>query len=81
MPRGRPQNIPRQQARDAGLKTYDDPANPCWCGCSTRYVVNAQCVECMIAKGKARYAAMSEADRAALRAKDHERYVARLTRR
>lgn len=78
MPRGRPPNLPRRQALDAGFKTYDDSANPCFCGCTARYTVNAQCVDCVIAKAKARYAAMTPDQRAELAAKDHARYLARL---
>ncbi len=79
MPRGQ-RNLLRQQARDAGLKTYADPDFACWCGCITRYVVNGQCVDCLIARGKARYAAMTAEDREAMKAKDHERYLARLAK-
>lgn len=78
MPRGKQPNINRDQARDLGEKTYVDSSRPCWCGCNTRYVVNAQCVDCMIAKGKARYAKMGEAALADLKARDHARYIARL---
>lgn len=79
MPRGRQPNLPRRHARDAGHKTYADPDNPCLiCGGTARYVVNAQCVECVIARGKARYAALDFDALAALKAKDRERYLARL---
>lgn len=77
MPRGRPTNLPRSAARDAGQKTYLDSANPCWCGCDTRYVANAQCVDCLIAKGKARYAALGDKALATLKRRDHARYLQR----
>lgn len=75
---GRPSNLPRNAARDAGEKTYTDAANPCFCGGEIKYVSNATCVECAIAKGKARYAALDTKHRAALRSKDHLRYEARV---
>lgn len=71
-------NVLRQDARAAGLKIYSDPQSPCWCGCESRYVANAQCVDCLIAKGKARYAAMTEDQLAAMKARDRERYLARI---
>jgi hypothetical protein len=77
----RPPNPSRTLARDAGLKTYDDESNPCFCGATAKYVSNAQCVECAIAKGKTRYATLDDSARAALKAKDHERYITRLRRR
>lgn len=80
MSRGRQSNVPRNEARAAGLKTYDDPARGCWCGCDTRYVSNAQCIDCAIAKGRARYAALDLDGLAAVKAKDHERYLKRLAR-
>lgn len=76
----RPPNPTRQSAIAAGEKTYTDEAAPCFCGGVVRYVSNTQCVECAIAKGKARYAAMDSAALAALKAKDHTRYVTRLRR-
>ena len=78
MPRGRPPNINRTAARDAGDKTYIDSGNPCWCGEDVKYTSNAQCVRCTIAKGKARYAAMTLDQLAELKAKDRARYEARL---
>lgn len=79
MPRGRPPNVPRNEARAAGLRTYTDPEG-CWCGGTARYTSNAQCVDCSIAKGRARYAALDEAGLAELKAADHARYLARLAR-
>lgn len=79
MTRGRKPNLPRNEARDAGLKTYVDP-NPCWCGCDVRYTVNATCVECMIAKGRAAYAALDGDALAARKQLDHHRYVERRQR-
>lgn len=80
MPRGRPHNIPRATALAAGERTYLDESNPCFCGGTSRYAVNAQCIECAISKGKTRYAALDADALAALKAKDHSRYVARLRR-
>lgn len=78
MPRGRPPNAPRNEAREAGLKRFD--GEPCWCGCVTRYVSNAQCVECSIAAGKGRYAGLDPERLAAMKARDHARYLERVER-
>lgn len=80
MPRGRPVNLPRGAALRAGDKTYIDESNPCFCGGVVRYVSNAQCIDCAIAKGRTRYAALDPDALAALKAKDHARYEARLRR-
>lgn len=77
MPRGRAPNIPRAEARTAGLKTYAD-GRLCLCGCASKYTSNAQCVECTILKGRERYAALGERALAALKAKDRERYLRRI---
>lgn len=69
----------RSEAKAAGLKTYVDPMRPCWCGCEARYVANAQCVDCLIAKGKARYAALTDDQLDAMKDRDRARYVARIT--
>lgn len=81
MGRGRPPNLPRQQARERGDKTYASPDNPCdFCGGEERYVANAQCVGCLIAKGKARYATMTEAQLAELKERDRRRYAVKMGR-
>lgn len=77
MARGRPPNLARNEARAAGLRIYVDP-NPCFCGSDTKYVSNAQCVECLIAAGKAKYAALDPDAKAAVAARDHVRYQRRL---
>lgn len=78
MPRGRPPNIARNEARAEGLKIYMDLAAPCFCGCEVKYVANSRCVDCAIAKGKARYAGLDDSALAALKARDRERYEARV---
>lgn len=75
--RGRPTNLLRQAALLAGEAIYLDATNPCWCGCETRYSKNAQCTDCLIAKGKARYAALQGEALAARKVKDHEKYLAK----
>jgi hypothetical protein len=45
-----------------------------------RYTVNATCVECMIAKGRATYAALDGDALAARKELDHRRYVERRER-
>lgn len=77
MSRGRPPNLPRNEARAARLKTYIDPT-PCFCGCQSRYTSNAQCVDCLIEAGKARYAALDDGALAAQKSKDRDRYLKRL---
>ena len=73
--RGRPPNPLRAAAKQAGEKFYADQA-PCdFCGTNRRYVSNAGCVACAISRGNARYAALDEAAKAVLKAKDHDRYV------
>lgn len=79
MTRGRKPNYPRNEARIAGLKVYHDP-NPCWCGCDLKYTVNAQCVECLIAKGKSIYAALDGDALDERKANDRRRYVERRVR-
>lgn len=74
---GRAHNIPRAEARLAGLRTYVD-GKPCFCGCESKYTSNAQCVDCQIQKGRARYAALSENELAAHKARDKARYARRL---
>lgn len=77
---GRPPNPSRNLARDAGETTYNAEASPCFCGGVVRYTSNAQCVDCAIAKGKERYAALDPGERETLRVKDHARYERRLRR-
>lgn len=78
MARGRPPNPPRNEARAAGLKVYVDPT-PCFCGSIRRYTSNAQCVDCSIAKGRARYASLDEQALAKQKARDHARYLRSLS--
>lgn len=76
--RGRPPNPLRAAAREAGEKFYADQA-PCdFCGTNKRYVSNAGCAACAIARGNARYAALDEDAKAALKAADHDRYIKRM---
>ena len=58
--RGRPPNLLRSAARQAGEKFYADQFACDFCGTNKRYVSNAGCVECAIARGNARYHALDE---------------------
>lgn len=78
--RGRPPNLRRNEARDAGLRTYDDSDHPCWCGSETKYTKNAACVACLIEKGKARYAGLEGLALEKRKREDHARYVARVSK-
>lgn len=76
--RGRPPNLLRAAAREAGEKYYADQ-NPCdFCGTNKRYVSNAGCVACAISRGNARYAALDSDAKATVKAKDHSRYLKRM---
>ena len=76
--RGRPPNLLRSAAKEAGEKFYADQF-PCdFCGTNKRYVSNAGCVACAIERGNARYAALDNDAKAVLKAKDHDRYVKRM---
>jgi hypothetical protein len=76
--RGRPLNPLRATAREAGEKYYAEQ-NPCdFCGTNRRYVSNAGCVACAISRGNARYAALDEEAKAALKVADHDRYLKRM---
>lgn len=77
MSHGRPANIPRNEARAAGLKFYDDPDACLICGTNQRYTSNASCVECLIANGKAKWAALDEGAKLAQRERDQARYQRR----
>ena len=78
--RGRPLNPLRAAARQAGEKFYTEQF-PCdFCGTNKRYVSNAGCVACAIARGNARYAALDEDAKAALKVADHERYLNRMAK-
>lgn len=77
---GRRPNLPRSEARERGDKTYSDPGNPCLCGEDVRYVSNAQCVACMIDKGRARYASLTDEQKAAHAERDRRRYLKRVGR-
>lgn len=77
MSRGRPPNLLRAAARKAKQKTYIEQ-NPCAvCGTNLRYTSNTACVACSIERGKAKYAALDEAQKAAHKASDHARYLRR----
>lgn len=76
--RGRPPNPLRAAAREAGEKFYADQY-PCdFCGTNKKYVANGGCVACAIARGNARYAALDEEAKAALKVADHNRYLKRM---
>jgi hypothetical protein len=76
--RGRPPNPLRAAAREAGEKFYADQ-EPCdFCGTNKRYVSNAGCVACAITRGNSRYAALDDEAKAALKVKDHDRYLKRI---
>jgi len=53
MTRGRPPNVARAAAREAGTETYIGPE--CICGCTARYTSSGACIDCSIARGKLRY--------------------------
>ena len=76
--RGRPPNLLRSAARQAGEKFYADQFACDFCGTNKRYVSNAGCVECAIRRGNARYAALDNDAKAVLKARDHDRYVKRM---
>ncbi len=81
MARGRPPNLLRSAAKQAGEKYYLDQS-PCdFCGTSKRYVCNGACVACVINRSSARYAGLDEAAKADLRKRDAERYIERVTRK
>lgn len=87
MPTGRPQNLPRAEARAAGRK-YFKAENPCRrgpvenpCGDTRRYVSNAECVTCAIRQGMDRYHALDDDAREALRLRSAARYAARVAAR
>jgi len=76
--RGRPINLLRAAARQAGEKFYADQF-PCdFCGTNKRYVSNAGCAACAIARGNARYAGLDTGQKAVVKARDHDRYVKRM---
>lgn len=75
MARGRPPNLLRAAAKEANQKTYEEQ-DPCAvCGTNLRYTSNTACVACSISRGKARYAALDESQKAAHKARDHDRYM------
>lgn len=80
MARGRPPNLKRNEARAAGIKTYEDTDHPCWCGSETKYTKNAACVACLIEKGKTRYANLEGAALEKRKQDDHARYEARIAK-
>jgi len=67
----------RAAARERGDRFYDDAIECDFCGTTKRYTSNAGCVCCSIARGNARYLALSDEDKAALAAKDKLRYAAK----
>lgn len=76
--RGRPINPLRSAAKQAGERFYADQ-DPCsFCGTNKRYVSNAGCVACAIARGNNRYAALDDDAKLAVKARDHERYLKRI---
>jgi hypothetical protein len=76
--RGRPFNLLRAAARQAGEKFYaaQHSCDECWT--NKRYVINGNCVQCAINRGGARYASLDEEGKAVLKQKDHDRYVKRM---
>jgi len=72
MTRGRGQNHPRDEARTFGAATFEAPA--CLCGCTSRYTSSGACVDCSIARGKARY---TGSNRETIIAQDAARYQRR----
>jgi len=76
--RGRPPNLLRSAARQAGEKFYADQFACDFCGTNKRYVSNAGCVECAIARGNVRYHALDEKAKAEVKKRDHDRYVKRM---
>ena len=76
--RGRLPNPIRAAAKAAGERFYTDQDFCSFCGTNRRYVSNAGCVACAITRGKSRYAALDEGMRAALKVRDHDRYVKRM---
>lgn len=73
MSRGRPANVPRAEARDAGLRFYTAP-EPCFCGDDQRYVTNARCVTCAIHAAQVRNSGLDPKAREARRVRDAIRY-------
>ena len=76
--RGRPPNLLRLAAKEAGEKFYASQDFCSFCGTNKRYVSNAGCVECAIARGNARYHALDEKAKAEVKKRDHDRYVKRM---
>lgn len=76
--RGRPPNPLRAAARQAGEKFFmaQDPCD--FCGTNKRYVSNAGCVACAIVRGNARYQGLDADAKAAVKQRDHDRYVKRM---
>lgn len=75
--RGPLPNPLREEARLLGERYYFCDAVCDFCGTNKRYTSNGACVACAVARGSARYAAMADEDREALRQRDHARYLAR----
>lgn len=79
VPRGRPINPTRAAAKAAGARFYADDLPCAICGTLEKYVSNSGCRRCAINRGTARYAALDKAARAAIKVRDHERYVKRMS--
>lgn len=77
MARGRPLNLLRANAKMNGERFFA-AQYPCdFCGTNSRYVSSAGCVACAISRGSMRYRALDEDQRAAIKCRDRDRYVAR----
>ncbi len=77
MSNGRPLNAARADARAAGERFYCDAVECDFCATNKRYVSNAACAACSIARGNARYAALSPEKLAAAKQRDRDRYLLR----
>lgn len=75
--RGRPINLLRAAAREAGERFYAEQNECSFCATNRRYVSNANCVRCAIDRGNARYAALDTDAKAVVKARDHDRWVKR----
>jgi hypothetical protein len=76
-PRGKPINPLRAAALANNERFYADD-HDCFCGTNKRYTKNGSCVACSIARGKAKYAALTDDQKAEHARRDHERYQKRL---
>lgn len=76
-PRGIPINPFRAAALAARERFYADD-HDCFCGTNVRYTKNGSCVACSIARGKAKYAALTPEQKEEHARRDHDRYLKRL---